>query len=105
MIGSPAWRGVEVGALGYTNASFYNGKPSVAVAVFSAPAPALRSPPPIRSGPRWKEALRASGRSHPQIGFNPTEYIRPRSTRDSTARRAVRAVGLVVIVIIVFLQS
>jgi HAE1 family hydrophobic/amphiphilic exporter-1 len=94
---------VEVGAQSYTNASFYNGKPSVAVAVFQRPGTnALAAAHQIETEMKELSKSFPAGLTY-TVGFNPTEYIQ--ASVDAVYETLFEAVGLVVIVIIVFLQS
>ena len=94
---------VEIGAQSYTNASAFNGSPSVSVAVFQRPGTnALAAARQIR------EQMAELAKSFPPglvhtIAFNPTEYIQ--ASVDAVYKSLFEAVGLVVLVVIVFLQS
>ncbi|NLH79763.1 MAG: efflux RND transporter permease subunit, partial [Phyllobacteriaceae bacterium] len=94
---------VEIGAQSYTNVSAYSGKPAVNIGIFQRPGTnALAAAKQIR------DQMSELSRNFPQgltyvIGFNPTEYIQ--ASVDSVYETLFEAVGLVVIVVIVFLQS
>jgi HAE1 family hydrophobic/amphiphilic exporter-1 len=94
---------VEIGAQSYTNTSAYSGKPAVNIGVFQRPGTnALAAAKQIQAQMTALEKSFPPGLAY-TIGFNPTEYIQ--ASVDSVYETLFEAVGLVVIVVIVFLQS
>ncbi len=94
---------VEIGAQSYTNTSAYSGKPAVNIGVFQRPGTnALAAAKQIQARMAELEKSFPPGLGY-TIGFNPTEYIQ--ASVDSVYETLFEAVGLVVIVVIVFLQS
>ena len=94
---------VEIGAQSYTNTSAYSGKPAVNIGVFQRPGTnALAAAAQIKARMSELEKSFPPGLGY-TIGFNPTEYIQ--ASVDSVYETLFEAVGLVVVVVIVFLQS
>ena len=94
---------VELGAQDYLTNSYLNGKPAVALAIFQRPATnALETAAQIIATMDRLKANFPPGLDY-QIVYNPTDFIRE-SVRE-VYKTLFEAVGLVVIVVIVFLQS
>ena len=94
---------VELGAQDYLTNSYLNGKPAVALAIFQRPGTnALdASAQIIATMERLKQDF-PPGLQY-QIVYNPTEFIR--ESIKEVYKTLIEAIGLVVIVVIVFLQS
>ena len=94
---------VELGAQDYFTNSYLNGKPAVALAIFQRPdTNALDTAAQIIATMERLKADFPPGLAY-QIVYNPTDFIRE-SVRE-VYKTLFEAVGLVVIVVIVFLQS
>ncbi|WP_131114240.1 efflux RND transporter permease subunit [Lichenihabitans psoromatis] len=94
---------VELGAQDYFTNSYLDGKPAVALAIFQRPATnALDTAADIIATMETLKKNFPPGLSY-EIVYNPTDFIRE-SVRE-VYKTLFEAVGLVVIVVIVFLQS
>ncbi|MEX2519006.1 MAG: multidrug efflux RND transporter permease subunit, partial [Paracoccaceae bacterium] len=94
---------VEIGARSYTNNSYLNNKPAVALGIFQRPGSnALASAEDIIAEMEVLKEGFPKGLEY-RIVYNPTEFIE--SSVDAVYETIFEAVVLVVVVVIVFLQN
>ncbi len=94
---------VEIGARSYSNNSYLDNKPAVALGIFQRPGSnALAGADQIIATMEELKTLFPPGLEY-RVVYNPTEFIR--ASVDEVYKTIFEAVLLVVIVVIVFLQS
>ncbi|MGH6946455.1 MAG: efflux RND transporter permease subunit [Kiloniellales bacterium] len=94
---------IELGAREYVTNSYLNGKPAVALGIFQRPGTnALATADAIKATMEDLERDFPPGLEY-QIVYNPTEFIA--ESIDAVYESLAEAVGLVVLVVLVFLQS
>lgn len=94
---------VEIGAENYGTNAYVNGQPGVGFGITQRPGSnALETADAIIAAMEEAKADFPAGLSY-RIPYNPTEYVR--ASIDSVQTTLFEAVGLVVLVVLVFLQS
>ncbi|MEO8927265.1 MAG: efflux RND transporter permease subunit, partial [Caulobacteraceae bacterium] len=94
---------VELGAQDYTTNAYMNEKPAVALGIQQQPGSnALKTADAVKATMVRLKAAFPPGLSY-KIIYNPTEFVR--ASINEVAKTLLLAVGLVVLVVVIFLQS
>ncbi|MDQ2861178.1 MAG: efflux RND transporter permease subunit [Pseudomonadota bacterium] len=94
---------VELGAQDYTTNAYMNEKPAVALGILQQPGSnALKTADAVKATMVRLKASFPPGLSY-KIIYNPTEFVR--ASINEVAKTLLLAVGLVVLVVVIFLQS
>jgi HAE1 family hydrophobic/amphiphilic exporter-1 len=94
---------VELGAADYTTNAYMNQKPAVALAILQQPGSnALKTADAVRARMDQLKTRFPPGFDY-KIIYNPTDYVR--TSIDKVFETLFEAVGLVVLVVLIFLQS